>query len=93
MTMKLLIYVLIFQTAFFASILVTLSHRIERLNKRLRESESRNERAVNKLGDVYRRFRHTYGIVPDKAITSQEIELFFEWTKGVMDELRHDKKA
>ena len=92
MTMNLVIYVLIFQTAFFASIMISLSHRIERLNRRIRELESKNGRTVNRLGDVYRRFRHTYGIDPNKPITSQEIELFLEWMKGAMNEVRNDKK-
>lgn len=93
MTMNLVIYVLIFQTAFFAMIMISLSHRIEKLDKQIRNLESKHNRAINKLGDVYRRFRHTYGIDPNKPITSQEIELFLEWMKGAMNEVRNDKKV
>lgn len=93
MTMNLVIYVLIFQTAFFAMIMISLSHRIEKLDKQIRNLESKHNRAINNLGDVYRRFRHTYGIDPNKPITSQEIELFLEWMKGAMNEVRNDKKV
>ena len=91
--MNLVIYILIFQTAFYAVIMMALSNRIESLNKKIRKSEIRNDQAISKLGDTYRRFRRVYGIDPNKPITSQEIELFLEWMKGAMDELRHDKKV